>query len=117
MNFASDLDSLSVSTLFQALSHNSLKTISEDSLSYYISSRLSADLEYLDLFQFVCFEYLSRECLCDWLSRIPFAIDRRLWELISGVGNEIDFRGRWNFLKAVVILSSLSSDERLVVSP
>jgi hypothetical protein len=60
-----------------------LRISSEDALFSYISSRICSDAEYLDLLQFVQFEYVSAECVSDFLSALPDSIDRRLWESIS----------------------------------
>jgi hypothetical protein len=80
----SELDAISVSVLFHILSHNLLMISSERDLFWYISSRICSDPESLDLLRFVRFEYLSAECISDFLSALPDSIDRRLWESISG---------------------------------
>jgi hypothetical protein len=72
-----------VPALFQILSHDSLRILSEDSLHLFISSRLYADPEYIDLFQFIRFEYLSLEWLSTFLSIIPNSIDSHLWGAVS----------------------------------
>jgi hypothetical protein len=38
----------------------------------------------LDLLRFVRFEYLSADCISDFLSSLPDSIDRHLWKSISG---------------------------------
>jgi hypothetical protein len=55
----SELDAIPVSVLFHILSHNLLMISSEGELFSYLSSQLCSDPEYLDLLQFVRFEYLS----------------------------------------------------------
>jgi hypothetical protein len=55
----SQLNGISLSVLFHILSHHLLMISSEDDLFSYISSRHCSDPEYLDLLQFVRFEYLS----------------------------------------------------------
>jgi hypothetical protein len=79
----SQLDNIPVSVLFHILSHNLVIISSEDDLFSYVSSRVSSDSEYLHLLQFVHFEYLSSECVSDFLSALPDSIDCRLWESIS----------------------------------
>jgi hypothetical protein len=79
----SQLDSMSASTLYHILSHDSLRISSEDALYWYISSRFSADPECWDLFLFVQFEYLSLQCISHFLSIVPDYIDGRFWEVIS----------------------------------
>jgi hypothetical protein len=79
----SELDAISVSVLFHILSHDLLKISTEDSLFFYISSRICSAPESLDLLRFVRFEYLSAECISDFLSALPDFIDRHLWESIS----------------------------------
>jgi hypothetical protein len=90
----SESKGIPVSGLFHILSHHLLMISSEDDLFSYISSRVSSDPEYLDLLQFVRFDYL--ECVSLELTTFPDSIDRRLWEsislrLISRVRNEIKF--------------------------
>jgi hypothetical protein len=79
----SQLDEIPVSVHLYFLSHNLLKISSEDDLFSYISSRICSDPEYLELLQFIRFEYLSAECIYCFLSDLPDSIDRRLWESIS----------------------------------
>jgi hypothetical protein len=55
---SSEIDHISVSTLYRILSHNLLQLSSEDSLYSYVRSSLSADSGYFELLQFIRFEYL-----------------------------------------------------------
>jgi hypothetical protein len=61
-----EFDGIPVSVLFHILSHHLLTISSEDDLFWYIRSRIYSDPEYLDLLQFVHFEYLSAECISDF---------------------------------------------------
>jgi hypothetical protein len=79
----SQLDQIPVSVLCDILSHPSLTISSESALYSYISSRHSADPEYFPLFQFVRFEYLEADCICDFAVLNPESINRRLWDAIS----------------------------------
>jgi hypothetical protein len=79
----SELDAIPVSVLFHILSHHLLIISSEADLFSYIGSRICSDPEYLDLLQFVHFEYVSSECVCCFISAAPDSTDRRLWESIS----------------------------------
>jgi hypothetical protein len=79
----SELKGIPISVLFHILSNHLLKISSEDELFSYISTRICSDAEYLDLLQFVQFEYLSSDCISSFLSALPDSIDRRLWESIS----------------------------------
>jgi hypothetical protein len=78
-----DLDNISFSVLFHILSHDALVISSEDSLFYYLISRMSSNPESFNLLQFVRFEYLSSESISVFVSRIPNFIDRHLWSVIS----------------------------------
>jgi hypothetical protein len=78
-----ELDEFSVANLIHILSRNSLRVSSEDSLFSFIRSHIIANAEYWDLFQFVRFEYLSRECISDFLSIVPERLDYRLWAAVS----------------------------------
>jgi hypothetical protein len=81
--------------LYQILSHSSLIISDEDSLYWYLSSRQCDDPACFHCLPFVRFEYLSLECIADFLSLIPeyvdhgfFAVipyyrDRRIWDAIS----------------------------------
>jgi hypothetical protein len=80
---SSELDGISVSVLFHILSHHLLMISSEDDPFWYIGSHLCSDPECLDFLQFVSFEYLSSDCLCCFLSALPYSIDHRLWQSIS----------------------------------
>jgi hypothetical protein len=53
------------------------------SVRYDILSHFLSDAEYYSLLQFVRFEYLSLECISDFVSMTPDYIDHRLWEAIS----------------------------------
>jgi hypothetical protein len=79
---SSELDSIPVSALYHILSHTLLKLTSEDSLYLYLSSHFSSDPEYLSLLDLVRIEYLSPECLSDFISTIADSIGHRLWESI-----------------------------------
>jgi hypothetical protein len=80
---SSELDHISVFTLYHILSHNLLQLSSEDSLYSYIRSSLSTNSDYFEFFQFIRFEYLSPECISDFLSIVPNCIDHHLWAAIS----------------------------------
>jgi hypothetical protein len=69
--------------LFHILSHHSLKISTEDDLFSYTTSGICSAPEYFDLLQFIHFEYLSSECISDFLAALPDSIDGRLWESIS----------------------------------
>jgi hypothetical protein len=93
----SELDNIPASALYHILSQTMLKLTSEDSLYFYLSSHFSSDPEYLDLLQFIRFDYLSAESISCFLSVLPDSIDHRLWEsisrrLISRLDNESEFR-------------------------
>jgi hypothetical protein len=77
------MDKIPLSILIHVLSHDSLTLSTEDSLCFYICSRISDDPEYHELLQFVRFEYLSSDCMSKFLSLLPFDTDRRLWAAIS----------------------------------
>jgi hypothetical protein len=79
----STLDTIPVSALFDILSHNSLKLSNEDSLCSYLINKLYEDPEYLELLQFVRFEYVSRRTFSAFLGVIPHWIDSRLWDSLS----------------------------------
>jgi hypothetical protein len=79
----SQLEAIPSSVLFHIMSHKLLIISSEDDLFSYISSRLCSDPEYLDLLQFVRFEYLSLQAASSFLQVLPDPIDHRLWESIS----------------------------------
>jgi hypothetical protein len=90
---SSELANIPLSALYDILSHHQLKILSEDSLYWSLSSRICSDLEYWELLQFIRFEYLSPECICDFVSviREGTCISHHLWEtisprLISGLG-------------------------------
>jgi hypothetical protein len=96
----SELDGILVSVLSHILSHHLRMISSEDAFFSYISSRLLSDPEYLNLLQFVRFEYLSAEgnseCISEFVSSPPDSIYHRLWEsisrgLISRLDNELAF--------------------------
>jgi hypothetical protein len=78
----SELDVIPVSVFFHILSHDFLIVSSEDDLFSYINSRICSDPEYLDLLQFVRFEYLSANSICCLLSAFPDSIDGWVWEPI-----------------------------------
>jgi hypothetical protein len=89
---SSDLDSIPMSTLYDVLSHDRLKISSEDSLYWYLSSHFLSDPAYFDFLRFIQFEYLSPECISNFVLMIPECIDHHFWEslfprLISRFGS------------------------------
>jgi hypothetical protein len=64
----SDLSEIPFSALYPILSHDSLQLSSEDSLYDFISSQLSIDRHYFELFEFVRFEFLSTDCISRFIS-------------------------------------------------
>jgi hypothetical protein len=78
-----ELDKIPVPALYDILSHDRLKISSEDSLYWYLSSHFSSNPEYCDLLQFVQFEYVSPDCISDFLLIMADSVDHRLWEAIS----------------------------------
>jgi hypothetical protein len=79
----SQLDQIPVSALYHILSHPSLIILSDTTLYSYILSRHSANPDYCTLFQFVRFEYVSADCICDFANFNPESIDRCLWAAIA----------------------------------
>jgi hypothetical protein len=64
-----------VSTLFEILSHDSLRLLSENALYEWISASAVANPDYWSLLQFVRFEYLSPDCLGHSISVLGRRLD------------------------------------------
>ena len=57
---------ISFETAYSILSNPGLRVTDEDSVYEFVRARAERDTRFLSLFEFVCFEYLSRECIEDF---------------------------------------------------
>jgi hypothetical protein len=69
--------------LFQILQNSALQLLTEDSLFQYIFSRISVDSDYLSLFRFVRFDFLSPSCIAQFVSLNSALFDTGIWSALS----------------------------------
>jgi hypothetical protein len=81
------LDMIPFATLFEVLSSPSLRILDEDNLFKCIASRVAVDRDFVQLFQFVYFEYLSAGCISEFVKISQDCFDRisfPLWTAVCG---------------------------------
>jgi hypothetical protein len=69
------LSQLSIAQLHKVLTHESLKVASEDALCDLLSSLCVGNKDYWALFEFVKFEHLSPDCVCQFLELLLLNFD------------------------------------------
>jgi hypothetical protein len=90
------LNSMDIEELYLLLGHRSLKIESEDWLYCFISSKFSVDPTFFSLLEFVRFEFLSTEILCDFADASLQYCDQINQSIMANVLQRLKLPNRMN---------------------